>query len=166
MPTFNISTRLRLTLGLLTLLLLGVAGAAWTQIAAMKTASDDLANNWLPSVEHVNQMNTGASDFRVAEQQLVMSDDPKEQQAAKQSMDKTLAAFNCIACHERKGLGGIAPERPLLAIGRHFDREPDHPHRQADGGERIQRAWRPRGHRRQRRRHRDQHPQRLQRPRQ
>ena len=28
-----------------------------------------------------------------------------------QQIRKTLVAFNCIACHERKGLGGIAPER-------------------------------------------------------
>ena len=29
----------------------------------------------------------------------------------KQQIHKTLAALNCIACHERTGLGGIAPER-------------------------------------------------------
>ena len=29
----------------------------------------------------------------------------------KQQVHKTLAALNCIACHERTGLGGIAPER-------------------------------------------------------
>ncbi len=93
MPTFKISTRLRLTLGMLTLLLLGVAWAAWTQIASMKIATDELANNWLPSVEHVNQMNTGASDFRVAEQLHVMTADPKDLPAVVQSMDKILVAF-------------------------------------------------------------------------
>ena len=29
----------------------------------------------------------------------------------KQQLNKTLVTFNCIACHERAGLGGIAPER-------------------------------------------------------
>ncbi len=35
----------------------------------------------------------------------------------KQQINKTLVAFNCIACHERTGLGGIAPERNALFTG-------------------------------------------------
>lgn len=38
--------------------------------------------------------------------------DPKPQ------IDKTLTALNCIACHERAGLGGPAPERRALFTGR------------------------------------------------
>ncbi|MEY4199267.1 MAG: hypothetical protein RLZZ265_1007 [Verrucomicrobiota bacterium] len=34
-----------------------------------------------------------------------------------QQINKTLATFNCIACHERTGLGGIAPERNALFTG-------------------------------------------------
>ena len=37
----------------------------------------------------------------------------------KQQINKTLATFNCIACHERTGLGGIAPERNALFTGTH-----------------------------------------------
>jgi mono/diheme cytochrome c family protein len=32
-------------------------------------------------------------------------------------LDQALAAFNCIACHEREGLGGVAPERKELFTG-------------------------------------------------
>lgn len=32
-------------------------------------------------------------------------------------VNKTLSAFNCIACHDRKGLGGIAPERNAYFTG-------------------------------------------------
>lgn len=32
-------------------------------------------------------------------------------------LDKTLAAFNCVACHDRAGLGGVAPERKALFTG-------------------------------------------------
>ena len=35
----------------------------------------------------------------------------------KQQINKSLATFNCIACHERAGLGGIAPERNALFTG-------------------------------------------------
>lgn len=37
--------------------------------------------------------------------------------AEKQHLDKTLVTFNCIACHDRAGLGGIAPERKPLFTG-------------------------------------------------
>lgn len=36
---------------------------------------------------------------------------------AAQQVNKTLATFNCTACHERTGLGGIAPERNVLFTG-------------------------------------------------
>jgi mono/diheme cytochrome c family protein len=35
----------------------------------------------------------------------------------KQRLDKTLVTFNCIACHDRAGLGGIARERKALFTG-------------------------------------------------
>ncbi len=35
----------------------------------------------------------------------------------RQLLDKTLVTFNCIGCHEREGLGGIAPERKALFTG-------------------------------------------------
>ena len=35
----------------------------------------------------------------------------------RQMVDKTLVALNCIACHERKGLGGISPERNAYFTG-------------------------------------------------
>ncbi len=34
-----------------------------------------------------------------------------------EQLNKSLATFNCIACHERSGLGGIAPERNALFSG-------------------------------------------------
>jgi cytochrome c553 len=41
----------------------------------------------------------------------------KPQLDDKQQLAKTLVTFNCIACHERTGLGGIAPERDALFTG-------------------------------------------------
>ena len=35
----------------------------------------------------------------------------------RQQIEKTLMTFNCIACHERTGLGGVAPERNALFTG-------------------------------------------------
>ena len=36
-----------------------------------------------------------------------------------QMVDRTLVALNCIACHERKGLGGISPDRDKWFTGTH-----------------------------------------------
>ncbi len=41
----------------------------------------------------------------------------KPQLDDRQQIHKTLVTFNCIACHERTGLGGIAPERNALFTG-------------------------------------------------
>ncbi len=41
----------------------------------------------------------------------------KPQLDDQQQLAKTLVTFNCIACHERTGLGGIAPERNALFTG-------------------------------------------------
>ncbi len=41
----------------------------------------------------------------------------KPQLDDRQQINKTLATFNCIACHERTGVGGIAPERNALFTG-------------------------------------------------
>lgn len=41
----------------------------------------------------------------------------KPQLTDAQQLAKTLVTFNCIACHERTGLGGIAPERNALFTG-------------------------------------------------
>lgn len=41
----------------------------------------------------------------------------KPQLSDEQQVARTLVTFNCIACHERTGLGGIAPERNALFTG-------------------------------------------------
>ena len=41
----------------------------------------------------------------------------KPQLDDQQRINKTLVTFNCIACHERIGVGGIAPERNALFTG-------------------------------------------------
>jgi len=40
-----------------------------------------------------------------------------QQISDKERIDKTLVTFNCIACHERAGLGGVADERNALFTG-------------------------------------------------
>ena len=62
-----IHTRLVLAFGVLVAVLLGVSAMAWSQLKTMRAATSQLTSNWLPSVLHVNELNTGTSDLRIAE---------------------------------------------------------------------------------------------------
>ncbi len=52
-------------------------------------------------------------DLSAEQRTLIAKALPRVEQSLddKQQLNKTLVTFNCIACHERTGLGGIAPER-------------------------------------------------------
>jgi methyl-accepting chemotaxis protein len=93
LKNLKISTRLSATLGLLLALLLAVAGMALWQMTTMRAATQAITGNWLPSIERVNQMNTGTSDFRIGEFQHVLNTDDKAMADIEKSMVAVLAAF-------------------------------------------------------------------------
>ncbi len=93
LKNMRISFRLALILGLLQLLLLGVVGIAFWQMGVMRAATHDIAEVWLPSVEHVNQLNTSTSHLRMGEFQHVLNTDAKAMAGIEQVMATTLAAF-------------------------------------------------------------------------
>ena len=66
MGNLKISTRLAGAFGLLVLLLVGLAVAAYSQLSSIHDDTLDLADKWLPSVQVVNQMQTQATGDRVA----------------------------------------------------------------------------------------------------
>ena len=66
MGNLKISTRLAGAFGLLVLLLVGMAVAAYSQLSSIHDDTLDLADKWLPSVQVVNQMQTQATGNRVA----------------------------------------------------------------------------------------------------
>ena len=66
MGNLKISTRLAGAFGLLVLLLVGLAVAAYSQLSSIHDDTLDLADKWLPSVQVVNQMQTQATGNRVA----------------------------------------------------------------------------------------------------
>ena len=93
MKNLKISARLIATLGLLLGLLLVVAGTALFQMGGMRAATQEITGNWLPSVERVNQMNTGISDYRIAEFRHVLNTDEKAMADIEKALDKLLAKF-------------------------------------------------------------------------
>ncbi len=73
MNNFKISTRLAGTFAILVAVLLAVVAVAWSQLAAMGAQTHEITENWLPSVELVNQLDTGLSDARIYELRHVMA---------------------------------------------------------------------------------------------
>ncbi len=60
-------------------------------------------------------------DLSAEQRGLIVAALPRAEQPLndRQRLDTTLVTFNCIACHEREGLGGVAPERNANFTGTH-----------------------------------------------
>ena len=50
--------------------------ALW-QMGTMRAVTQDMSGNWLPSVEHVNQLNTAVANYRIQEFKHVLNTDDK-----------------------------------------------------------------------------------------
>jgi cytochrome c553 len=61
----------------------------------------------------------GGADFRLSPAQQAWIRARPKQFTARQRIDKTLASLNCIACHERAGVGGIEEVRDEYFTGSH-----------------------------------------------
>ena len=93
MKNLKISTRLIATFVLITALLIVLAGVAFLKMSAMKEVSNEITSNWLPSVEVVNQMNTGTSDFRIKEYKHVLNTDTAAMAAIEKEMADIFTEF-------------------------------------------------------------------------
>ncbi len=89
----TISARLKLSFGVMVALLLVLVGIAAWQMKALRAASLDLSDNWLPSVQYVNAMNTNTSDFRLAEFEHVLNTDDKAMGRIEAKIAAALADF-------------------------------------------------------------------------
>ena len=78
MKNLKISTRLSGAFALLVLMLLGVTVAAMTQLAAMRSATAEITDDWLPSVEVVNAIDAQTAELRMIVLTHVMNTDAAE----------------------------------------------------------------------------------------
>jgi mono/diheme cytochrome c family protein len=85
-----------------------VVGVAWARLDATRGCLGGAAGAWPHFDLNAEQRALVAQALPIAE---------KPQLDDQQQLAKTLVSFNCIACHERTGLGGIAPERNALFTG-------------------------------------------------
>jgi methyl-accepting chemotaxis protein len=74
----NIGTRLALAFAVLLALAASLGGFAMLQLGAVQQASTQISEKWMAGVRLTSQMNTDASNFRIAEAQHVLSADDEE----------------------------------------------------------------------------------------
>ena len=89
MGNLKIATRLYAGFGVLVAIMVLVVSAALVQMATMRASAADVDNNWLPSVEEVNLLNTAISDYRATEMQHILNTDD----VAKNNIEKDLESI-------------------------------------------------------------------------
>ncbi|EXJ13843.1 methyl-accepting chemotaxis protein [Imhoffiella purpurea] len=91
----NMTLRTKLAIGfsLLVLLTTAIGGFAIFQMGKVNDASTEITVNWMPSIRHIQSMNTKTSDFRIAELMHVISEDPAQIAGLEKKMDSIKAAL-------------------------------------------------------------------------
>ncbi|NYF20103.1 methyl-accepting chemotaxis protein [Xanthomonas sp. JAI131] len=89
----KIGTRIGLGFAAVLLLMLGMGLFATDKLAQVNQSSTDMAENWMPSIRYIQQMNTNTSDLRVAELQHVISERPEEMARLDHVMEQILADY-------------------------------------------------------------------------
>ncbi len=89
MGHLKIAARLYAGFGVLVAMMVLVVSAALVQMSTMRASAADVDENWLPSVEEVNLLNTAISDYRASELQHVLNTD----EAAMAVIEKEMAVI-------------------------------------------------------------------------
>ena len=112
MKNLKISTRLSGAFALLVLMLVGLAVAAMTQLSAMRAATAEISDNWLPSVEVVNAIDAQTATLRLIVLTHIMNTD----EAAMAKIDQELVAGRAQMAQLRKKYEALisSPEEKKL----------------------------------------------------
>jgi phosphoglycerate-specific signal transduction histidine kinase len=68
----RIGAKLALAFGITTLLTLLLGILAWSQMSQINAGAEDLATNWLPSVQAIGNVRVAANQVRRAESELFL----------------------------------------------------------------------------------------------
>ena len=112
MGNLKIGTRLYAGFGLLIAIMVVVVSVALMAQGKLNDASNEIAANWLPSVEKANQLNTVIGDFRIYEMQHVMNTDD----AKMANIEKLMEAKEAEVANVRKAYEALisSPEERKL----------------------------------------------------
>jgi methyl-accepting chemotaxis protein len=112
----KISSKFRVCFGALFLLIVGIGGVGTIGLNRLDANSQDLADNWMPSIDALGQIGLNVARHRAAQGMELLADDPKARDAATQRQISTaqtletswLAYEPLIATPEERGLAETA----------------------------------------------------------
>jgi methyl-accepting chemotaxis protein len=90
----KITAKLALSFGVLLAIMAGVGTVAISRLGVVAQHSHEIVVNWLPSIEHLNAINTAKSDVRVAQNRLVHAVTPEEVAQHQDVIQKLMAEID------------------------------------------------------------------------
>ena len=90
----NVSSKLGLGFGILIILVVLLGIISIQKMSNVNDQSTVITENWMPSIKVVEEINTGTSDFRIAQYDRILSKTPEGIKKAEEDMEKYLAGIN------------------------------------------------------------------------
>ncbi|MBR0565153.1 MCP four helix bundle domain-containing protein [Azoarcus sp. L1K30] len=88
---FTVAKKLGLGFGILLAMMIFLGIFSIFKMSKVNDMSTEIAENWMPSIRLIEEINTNTSDYRIAELKHVVSEKPEEMAAAEKAMTDTLA---------------------------------------------------------------------------
>jgi methyl-accepting chemotaxis protein len=112
MKNFKIRTKIILSFALVITILLFLGIFSVSQMSKLNRNTEEITNNWLPSVYYSSDMNTNTSDFRIAEYKHILTYTDAGMDAVEKEMDEIVKVMNdhrkiyekLISSEEERGL--------------------------------------------------------------
>jgi methyl-accepting chemotaxis protein len=90
----NVSSKLALGFGVLIILVIILGIISIQKMSHVNDQSTIITENWMPSIKVVEEINTGAADFRIAQYDRILSKTPEGMKKAEKDMEDTLVAID------------------------------------------------------------------------
>ncbi len=90
----KVAGKLGLGFGLILLFILGLGIMSLQRMSVVNDQSTILAQNWMPSIKLVEEINTSTSDLRLYEFEHVLTQTPQDMQKIENEMDSVLSTIN------------------------------------------------------------------------
>ena len=118
----NVSSKLSLGFGILIILVVLLGIISIQKMSHVNDKSNELAENWMPSIKVVEEINTGAAEFRIAQYDRILSKTPEGMKKAEEDMLEALAAINEDRVLYEKLISSSEEKALYIEFSKQFDK--------------------------------------------
>jgi methyl-accepting chemotaxis protein len=115
----KITAKLALSFGVLLAIMAGVGTVSILRLNAVAARTHEIARNWLPSVEHLDDINTAKSDLRVVQLRYVTATTPEETAQFDKAIQDLIAAIE----ENKRGYLPLISDDVERGLWNEFDRQ-------------------------------------------